>query len=678
MAQSPKLYQPLDRNRQEIRLFKIIPSADRTAPVELELFTRDLSDAIADGFTPLSYVWGDGSQTDTIIINGAVRIIRQNLATFLRYAREIILSALPKLTSSCGKLYNGKLQFWADAICIDQDNVLERNHQVSLMRSIYGSAQVVICWLGQCEHSHLAIQLFQVIYNEWMAEGPLALGPLGAAGSAALPSDLNPNNENWMEKHPQFWTKDCEENTGNTYWNAVAALLKSTFWQRAWIVQEVALPKHAMMLYGSTLFHFNLIATCIIWMEHFFNQPYLGMKTYGHVVLPEFHPETFDIRPIVRIFGFNLSKTKGNLSLINKFSDLRASDPKDKIYGLLGLINTTITPDYQKSPEEVYLEVCQVWVNEVRDLKFLHRAAKASLPGSSEKQLPSWVPNWRAIRGSNIPENEGDFACSSGISMDSTVISKKLGILYVKGILCEEINHVRKTFPKEYRDFHTALMEWIENHVFNGRNNLSNGGLHGFQVLVRTLCWDRTPRETGGGRLDLNSAETHKFCIQVLVCLLTPIIVPLIHQSQDKLDLALQTHLPRLGLEGGTKFAEVYKTHIFPNAATIPQINDWTDAKHAIWCEGWLLPAKMNGFLMKRLLTNTLFTTKNGYIGLCISAFEGDVVAVVAGLNMPVILRRKDNHFEFVEVCFVLGLMDGEAVERVKKKMAKEEIIEIH
>jgi hypothetical protein len=35
-----------------------------------------------------------------------------------------------------------------DAICINQDNVEEKEHQIPLMREIYGSARRVFIWLG--------------------------------------------------------------------------------------------------------------------------------------------------------------------------------------------------------------------------------------------------------------------------------------------------------------------------------------------------------------------------------------------------------------------------------------------------------------------------------------------------------------------------------------------------
>ncbi|OCK73179.1 hypothetical protein K432DRAFT_410917 [Lepidopterella palustris CBS 459.81] len=149
MTQSQGLYKALDKSKKEIRLLEIVPSTDQSARVELKMFTRDLNNAILDGFVPFSYAWGDDSPTDIIIVNGESQQIRHNLATLLRYAGEFLLPLLPQM-----RAYKGKMLFRADAICINQDDVLERNYHVSLMKDVYGSAQVVICWLGVHENAH--------------------------------------------------------------------------------------------------------------------------------------------------------------------------------------------------------------------------------------------------------------------------------------------------------------------------------------------------------------------------------------------------------------------------------------------------------------------------------------------------------------------------------------------
>jgi hypothetical protein len=41
------------------------------------------------------------------------------------------------------------LYYWIDQICIDQNNIAERNSQIRLMTNIYGRATQVSAWLGE-------------------------------------------------------------------------------------------------------------------------------------------------------------------------------------------------------------------------------------------------------------------------------------------------------------------------------------------------------------------------------------------------------------------------------------------------------------------------------------------------------------------------------------------------
>jgi hypothetical protein len=69
----------------------------------------------------LSYVWGDTTQSRTITCNGQAIQVTINLADALFRLRDEQATEL----------------VWIDALCIDQDNVLERNQQVKLMKDIY-------------------------------------------------------------------------------------------------------------------------------------------------------------------------------------------------------------------------------------------------------------------------------------------------------------------------------------------------------------------------------------------------------------------------------------------------------------------------------------------------------------------------------------------------------------
>jgi hypothetical protein len=74
----------------------------------------------APPYIAVSYTWGSCTDTQEIIIEGQPYPVRKNLWEFL------------------DRIWYGTSDwFWIDALCIDQTNLSERNHQVNLMSRIY-------------------------------------------------------------------------------------------------------------------------------------------------------------------------------------------------------------------------------------------------------------------------------------------------------------------------------------------------------------------------------------------------------------------------------------------------------------------------------------------------------------------------------------------------------------
>jgi hypothetical protein len=123
-------HDPLDLASRSIRLLQIKPAKDSKEQIQCDLRLTS-TDA---QYTCLSYVWGDPDRGQWILVNGDRLWVRQNLWNFLASARK-----MPELRSRW---------IWVDAICIDQTNITEREHQVQQMGRIYSCAQEVISWLG--------------------------------------------------------------------------------------------------------------------------------------------------------------------------------------------------------------------------------------------------------------------------------------------------------------------------------------------------------------------------------------------------------------------------------------------------------------------------------------------------------------------------------------------------
>lgn len=137
-----QLYQSLSlpAGSRCIRVLKIgAPSSHHVdgGVLHADICIIDLAATPASDYTALSYVWGginDAAPT-SIITLGADRISVQ--------LTDNCHEALKTLRSSIGSL-----TIWVDALCINQDDLAERGHQLSLMGDIFSKADITYIWLG--------------------------------------------------------------------------------------------------------------------------------------------------------------------------------------------------------------------------------------------------------------------------------------------------------------------------------------------------------------------------------------------------------------------------------------------------------------------------------------------------------------------------------------------------
>lgn len=127
---SPRqIYQQLPLVPGTIRVLDLDRAIDITAPLTGTLRVIRLKNC--PDFTALSYVWGRGS-TASINCNGCAFPISSNCK-----------EALTSLRS-----FDEDICIWVDAICVNQEDVAEKDGQIPMMGEIYAWARVVWVWLG--------------------------------------------------------------------------------------------------------------------------------------------------------------------------------------------------------------------------------------------------------------------------------------------------------------------------------------------------------------------------------------------------------------------------------------------------------------------------------------------------------------------------------------------------
>jgi hypothetical protein len=232
---------------------------------------------------------------------------------------------------------------WIDALCIDQSNVQERSHQVTLMSDIYSQAAGVVIYLGEnTTDSDLAIDY--ILDTDNPAEGNL----LEFTKSAALI-------------------------------HALDHLFNRPWFNRVWVIQEVAFAVDATVICGTRTFSWSAIQNFKYWVactEWLRELPFVV-----HTAKPVFRDRmSDDCSPI--------------LTELDRARHCDATDPRDKIYALLPFLHVTefginVSPDYRSSPAKVFTGFAAALVT-----KCGFRVLQSVQGRPAVSHLPSWVPDW--------------------------------------------------------------------------------------------------------------------------------------------------------------------------------------------------------------------------------------------------------------------------------------------
>lgn len=333
-----------------IRLFELFPRS-LLGTIFVRLFVVSINDL--PRYEAISYVWERPTDTRTIICNRRPLRITRNLHDALKKFR-----ASSKSTSQI---------LWADAICINQDDLQERGRHVRLMPSIYTEACRVLVWLGPDGLKHV------IPAHPWLYS-----------------LDESERRQS-MEPFDLFRPEDRD------LYNAVKVVLQLPWFGRVWALQEIGFAKDATFFCGG--YKIDWESLCRIF--HFF-----PLEFYDSL--------NVDVRKILMIedfFQFKQDRRLLNLNvfqLLNEARSYQATDPLDKIYALLGHPlfeqddgSEFIPIDYSQTRDELYLAVAKRLLEEpsLSGLsELLSSVEHTEDTFSSNSSLPSWVPRWDVKR----------------------------------------------------------------------------------------------------------------------------------------------------------------------------------------------------------------------------------------------------------------------------------------
>lgn len=344
-------------------------------------------------YKALSYTWGDINSKKSLILNGAICLITKNLDIALQHLQH----------------EDSPEPLWVDSLCINQEDKDEKSEQVQRMKSIYESASEVIVWLGPSANNSDLVMNF--------------LAELGKqACELGLPEPIPQGGKKWPESPAderlqalrRTFNQLMERAGPTTLIDAYSAFVQRDWWKRVWVAQELAVAKKPIFLLGNKTVAFDYLNAAVhYWSLYAWDRV---QSTYFRTNFAEMaNDEVFyklarvggmEARSMLSYRHFYENRTSDKRTLYNLLLRanttaspdlrLRASNERDYIYGLLGLLEDVqklgILVDYTKEWSLVYIEVARKLI-ERGHVDLLSLCQKEDF--NSSDNMPSWTPDWR-------------------------------------------------------------------------------------------------------------------------------------------------------------------------------------------------------------------------------------------------------------------------------------------
>ncbi|KAG5957075.1 hypothetical protein E4U58_006290 [Claviceps cyperi] len=298
-AAEPYASRPLPKTTDGIRVVTIETDLDSHGRIVCHLHATTF--AQRPRYETLSYRWGDESLTKTIVVDCHEMSVTTNLWDALQYFREN-----PRNTP-----------IWIDALSINQRDVPERSSQLRIMPHIYTRASSTLVWLGR-RYVGLSVSV-----------------ELSPAASSAIAPEGGRDVRDKAEASQAVEVKPCPH-TEDPLADIKNQIMTDGYWDRVWILQEIGKSRHIQLCFGKQLTEWD---TFITWVRT--------------------HDSIDNITGPLKVHHLRRDKYEGSCSLrslLTNHASALAKDPRDKIYGLVGLSTDGrgFPMDYSKTLLEVW------------------------------------------------------------------------------------------------------------------------------------------------------------------------------------------------------------------------------------------------------------------------------------------------------------------------------------
>ncbi|KAJ8132135.1 hypothetical protein O1611_g1485 [Lasiodiplodia mahajangana] len=503
-----------------IRTLELLPGKANDEIV-CKLATMELNDN--SQLEALSYTWGDPDKVTEITIGQSKCQVTVNLSHALRHLRFL---STPRI-------------LWVDAVCINQRDTEEKTQQVTMMGDIYLAASQVLTWIGEPSIDSNSVpnkvgkpqsspqepekvewytdndiplmrQFFtnEQTFDDWPVIGALSILTLLAHGAHlnTLPFFQDPRYPDFnIGIYPsELWQKSSK---------ALNALLESPYWSRVWIVQEMVLGHRVLIHYGRHVLPLQLFIDAEKSMrEHYHGCCYEHCAALANNKWSYLYGILKNLSTIRYISRMRASRAMNNeLALFDTVLggvDFRkATDPRDQVYGLLGLVSEQtkddlLRPDYSLSVSKVYSRACCKIMQNSKNLQLLSYADRQT----SVDSLPSWCHDFDASSPFNPNPYYWDFFSACSGERFSAELHHDAE-LHVVGYRLDIITDITEARTPESLSV-ASLSRWIDDSlrlalkkcVTKDEAYLHNPQIHIEEAFARTVIGDTVTCSDGSTR----------------------------------------------------------------------------------------------------------------------------------------------------------------------------------
>ena len=462
-------YTPLPSNDPSAtRLVKLLP-AGFNDPIRCELETVSLESE--PPYIALSYVWGDATDTVPISLNGIEHGVTRNLDSFLRHfqalltevllvlqclpvnywpsgiqivealnsletrqqnsqdlaqtAQEAVLSYFASVDdhASIDKVRTERSRpvqitqwnesslprFWIDALCINQNELVERNKQVKRMDHIYRQTYLLLVWGSH----HQQTRASEEDSGAFFRYIELLCKLLEHRGLATLPI----TSESVIIDAVREVYNIKQVRISRSLTAAATRLFGLEWFCRAWVFQEVALSASKPSEFWTGFKHISLSNLLITGVGALMVSGELDPE--NSIITHVFILKATRTLKALRLDKFLTTLGQTSLHSVHPTSNLHIcrrliyllsdgiqysnmTDPRDAIYSLYGLLSTRhlpaiIEPDYTKSVSVVYHSVAGFLISHMGiDILGFLLSSSNGMDG-----CPSWVPDFSCLQRYN-------------------------------------------------------------------------------------------------------------------------------------------------------------------------------------------------------------------------------------------------------------------------------------